>query len=266
MNKLKKKAERLLNVEKQNQGQQSSKHLIEIDSLKQSIDKHRSELEALVSSNEKNQTTGEKLNKTIADLEKDKASQLQTDKEKDKSHQTTLSELNKTLTQEKAKIKAYEDQLNTQKITLEEQVKTHKTLIEQSKKTDENSSKKITELGNKITTLEKDIAGLTTKNKDLTKHYEEANTMIDDYQKEIIHLKESYDNANSNVIEIQKRVEANKEKQESEYDKARDTIKYLRDENLDLHTKLDQQVTELEDKLREYRLRFEYAQKQLNSK
>ena len=62
------------------------------------------------------------------------------------------------------------------------------------------------------------------------------------------------------------RVEANKTKQEAEFNKARDTIKYLRDENLELNTKLDQQVSELEDKIREYRLRFEYAQKQLNTK
>jgi len=55
----------------------------------------------------------------------------------------------------------------------------------------------------------------------------------------------------------------NKEKQEVQYNKARETIKYLRDENTELNRKLDQQVNELEDKLTEYRLRFDYAQKQL---
>ena len=55
----------------------------------------------------------------------------------------------------------------------------------------------------------------------------------------------------------------NKNKQELEYNKARETIKYLRDENSELNRKLDQQINELEDKLTEYRLRFEYAQKQL---
>ncbi|ARD44264.1 hypothetical protein [Colwellia sp. PAMC 21821] len=54
-----------------------------------------------------------------------------------------------------------------------------------------------------------------------------------------------------------------KGKQEVEYNKARETIKYLRDENTELNRKLVQQVNELEDKLTEYRLRFEYAQKQL---
>lgn len=55
----------------------------------------------------------------------------------------------------------------------------------------------------------------------------------------------------------------NKDKQEVEYNKARETIKYLRDENTELNRRLDQQVNELEDKLTEYRLRFEYAQKEL---
>ena len=56
---------------------------------------------------------------------------------------------------------------------------------------------------------------------------------------------------------------ANKDKQELEYNKARETIKFLRDENTDLQLKLTEQVTQLEDQLREYRLRFEYAQKQI---
>ena len=55
----------------------------------------------------------------------------------------------------------------------------------------------------------------------------------------------------------------NKDKQEVEYNKARETIKYLRDENTELNRRLDQQISELEDKLTEYRLRFEYAQKEL---
>lgn len=57
--------------------------------------------------------------------------------------------------------------------------------------------------------------------------------------------------------------QAKKAKQAVEYNQARETIKYLRDENTELNRKLDQQVSELEDKLTEYRLRFDYAQKQL---
>jgi len=45
--------------------------------------------------------------------------------------------------------------------------------------------------------------------------------------------------------------------------KAGETIKYHRDENTELNLKLEQQVNALKDKLTAYRLRFDYAQKQL---
>lgn len=44
--------------------------------------------------------------------------------------------------------------------------------------------------------------------------------------------------------------------------KACETIKYLSEENSELNHKLEQQINELEDKLTEYRLRFQYAEKQ----
>jgi chromosome segregation ATPase len=258
-------AERLLSADKQIQGQQKSKHLLEIDSLKQSIDKHCSELETQISSNERNKVKVDKLYQTIADLEKDKELSIQKDKEKEDLHQASLVELNKTLTQEKSTIKEYIEQLDSQKTVVEKQAETHKDLLGKFKSADVESSKKIVDLGNKITSLEKNIMALTSENRDLTKNAEESNRIIDGYQQEITHLKENYESANNNAQQVKQRAEANKEKQESEFTKARDTIKYLRDENLDLNTKLDKQVTELEDKLREYRLRFEYAQKQLNS-
>lgn len=261
----KKEAERLLSVEKQTQGQHKSKHLLEIDSLKQSIDKHRAELEAQRSSNEQSKTNVDKLNQTIIYLEKDKALSLQANKEKDDLYKANLVELKNTLSQEKNIVKEYIAQLDSQKTLLAKQTEINKAKLDKLEKAGAESSKRMTELDNKRTSLEKNIIELTTKNKELIKSYEESNTMIDGYQQEIIHLKDHHEKANNNAQEIIKRVEANKGKQESEYTKARDTIKYLRDENLDLNTKLDQQVTALEDKLREYRLRFEYAQKQLNS-
>ena len=66
------------------------------------------------------------------------------------------------------------------------------------------------------------------------------------------------------------RLQVNREKQEQENDKVRETIKYLRDENSDVTSQNNQQkeqfmeqIHELENKLTEYRLKFEYAQKQL---
>jgi len=83
------------------------------------------------------------------------------------------------------------------------------------------------------------------------------------YQKQSEHLKEQVESLKEEAISREQRFETGREKQEIEYNKARETIKYLRDENNDLNTKLEQQVTELQDKLTEYRLRFEYAQKEL---
>ncbi len=69
-----------------------------------------------------------------------------------------------------------------------------------------------------------------------------------------------------------KRFNANREKQEQDNDKVRETIKFLRDENHELTstateqtTKYTEQIQELEHKLTEYRLKFEYAQKQLSN-
>ena len=93
-----------------------------------------------------------------------------------------------------------------------------------------------------------------------------ANTEIMQHQQEMSAMNTKVIEAKENVINTQQRFESGREKQENEYNKARETIKYLRDENLELSTKLDQDVSELEDKVREYRLRFEYAQKQLTNK
>jgi len=93
-----------------------------------------------------------------------------------------------------------------------------------------------------------------------------ANTDNMQYQQEISALNGKVSSAKESVLSSQQRFESGREKQENEYNKARETIKYLRDENLELSSKLEQEVAELEDKVREYRLRFEYAQKQLTNK
>jgi len=110
----------------------------------------------------------------------------------------------------------------------------------------------------------KQLTLLQQKNYEISEDFIKAKTRIVNLEKEACLLKEEAESAQQNINTIKQRVEVNREKQELEYDKARETIKILRDENADLNTKLDLQVSELEDKLREYRLRFEYAQKQLS--
>ena len=89
-------------------------------------------------------------------------------------------------------------------------------------------------------------------------------------QKEIEGLNSQVKLAQEGQENLLKRFNANREKQEKENDQVRDTIKNLRDENNELNTKNDEskakyleQIHELESKLTEYRLKFEYAQKQL---
>ena len=76
-------------------------------------------------------------------------------------------------------------------------------------------------------------------------------------------LEEKTEQVNQTLLTTQKRLDSSRNKYESDSDKARETIKYLRDDNFDLNARLEQEVGELENKLTEYRLRFEYAQKQL---
>jgi len=144
--------------------------------------------------------------------------------------------------------------------------KDHQVALEQSEQALKDQKSQMDELTTKASSADKEIATLSDKHDKLVSLYEETNNSVDSYQQEIVNLKEKHDTANQKLVDVKERVEANKEKQEAEYNKARDTIKYLRDENLELSAKLDQEVSELEDKIREYRLRFEYAQKQLNNK
>ena len=86
---------------------------------------------------------------------------------------------------------------------------------------------------------------------------------LSDFEQQINQLEQNLESERSSALQNRQMVQESKNKQEREYNKARETIKYLRDENTELNSKLEQQVNELEDKLTEYRLRFEYAQKQL---
>ena len=67
----------------------------------------------------------------------------------------------------------------------------------------------------------------------------------------------------NHLQKAEQRLEKHREKFQADGDKARETIKYLRDENFELNARLESELSELESKLTEYRLRFEYAQKQL---
>ncbi len=83
------------------------------------------------------------------------------------------------------------------------------------------------------------------------------------YQENLVALEEQLKEAKSEKGNTQQRIDSAKAKFDSDSDQAREMIKNLRDENHEITTKFEQRIGELEDKLTEYRLRFEYAQRQL---
>jgi len=92
------------------------------------------------------------------------------------------------------------------------------------------------------------------------------------YQQEVTVLNEQVKVAQDGQENILQRFNKNRAKQEIENNKVRETIKFLRDENHQLisdngeqKAQFNNQISELEHKLTEYRLKFEYAQKQLTS-
>ncbi len=118
--------------------------------------------------------------------------------------------------------------------------------------------------------LEQQLAQLTTKNQQLADNLITEQADIKLYQKEVSSLKSQVKLAQEGQENILNRYNANRDKQEKENDQVRETIKYLRDENSDMITQHNEhkeqfigQIHDLESKLTEYRLKFEYAQKQL---
>lgn len=136
----------------------------------------------------------------------------------------------------------------------------------------EKSTARVTidDLESKINEQSQLLKSENNKNQKLQADYRELNDentrqdgVLKELKQQITELEAEIEKQKAIVVQNQVRVQESKGKQELEYNKARETIKYLRDENTELNRKLVQEVSELEDKLTEYRLRFEYAQKQL---
>ena len=136
---------------------------------------------------------------------------------------------------------------------------------------------------NIINETAKEIKELQTVAQQKIIELEKANEQLNDklateqnditlYQQEVSVLTEQVRVAQEGQENILQRFNRNRDKQEIENNKVRETIKFLRDENHQLisdiseqKAQFDDQLSELEHKLTEYRLKFEYAQKQLTS-
>ncbi|WP_198559865.1 hypothetical protein [Colwellia sp. 12G3] len=121
-------------------------------------------------------------------------------------------------------------------------------------------------------TAQQSIIELEKANEQLSKKVEIEQNDIKLYQQEVTVLNDQVKVAQEGQENILNRFNTNRDKQEVENDKVRETIKFLRDENHQLisdnneqKAQFNEQINELEHKLTEYRLKFEYAQKQLTS-
>lgn len=125
-----------------------------------------------------------------------------------------------------------------------------------------NKNEHIVSLMAEITQHQENTEQLEKKVTELTNELTEVNQQLATSEDSLVKLQQE-------VTQHQERIEsqqAKKQQQETEYAKARETIKYLRDENQELSAKYTQTVNELEQQVTEYRLRFEYAQKELAKK
>jgi hypothetical protein len=122
------------------------------------------------------------------------------------------------------------------------------------------------------TAAQQNIIELEKANEQLSKQVETEQNDIKLYKQEVVVLSEQVKVAQEGQENILQRFNSNRDKQEIENNKVRETIKFLRDENHQLisdhgeqKAQFNDQTNELEHKLTEYRLKFEYAQKQLTN-
>lgn len=195
---------------------------------------------------------------------------------------------NQSLTEQKDKIEELTKQLNTSVNDLEhtrsrqrqqttsfkqESEQKESQLSEQLKKSQVAEATQravVADQQTQLTDINEKINQLEIKNQDLTNNLITEQTDIKLYEKEIPLLKSQAMLAQKEYDNLLNRFNATREKQEKDNDQVRETIKKLRDENNDILIKNTKQqgdsidkISELEHKLTEYRLKFEYAQKQL---
>lgn len=173
-----------------------------------------------------------------------------------KQHEQFLQEQKKSTDNLHIIAKEYQDKIAqlTERLTSSEQKIAHdnKTLLQ---------SESVLELEKKQSTEK--LADLQQKYDSITTELESERTTLSNHMENMIVLEKKLQQSQSEQGDVQQRIDLAKLKFENDNNQARETIKYLRDENHDITTKSQQRITELEDKLTEYRLRFEYAQKQL---
>lgn len=209
-----------------------------------SIKQKEDEIKALKSS------TAETIKVVEAELADSKENHAKSQSELE----TAKKELETKYQSESAALNAQVAELTADKNAKEAQLKTLEQQAAQSKEV----ADKLADALKKSTELETQLAELKTT-------HEKAQADVELMNKQQLDAQEKVNQATEAESVAVKRLTNYREKHQGDHDKARDTIKYLRDENHELSAKHAQEVSDLEDKIREFRLRFEYAQKQLAS-
>ena len=246
----------------------------ELAEQKQEVVKLNEQLQAFESDSEKSQETyNSELNSTKEAFEKkiaqmnEQLQQAQSESTEQKKllaeQEEKLASLEEKIQQQESTLKNNEEMVNElaeQKNALKDQCEQEKNAYLLKEQEQEDLHKSALE---KITQLEKN-------NQEVLDNLTVEQSYVQSYQKEIEILTSQVDVAQKGQEDVLARLHANREKQEQENDKVRETIKYLRDENTEITSQNSQQkeqfmdqIHELENKLTEYRLKFEYAQKQL---
>jgi chromosome segregation ATPase len=271
----------------------------ELTAQKQEVTKLSEQLKAFENSSEKSQEThNSELNNAKEEFNKELAAmdqQLQQSQNESAEHKKVLAEQEEKLAtlEEKANnSQKHEEQVNElleQKAKLEEQYQEEQknysqkheqeinALVEQKAKLEEQYQEERNSYSAKDqeqqevykSALEK-IVQLEKSNQELLDNLEAQQSGVQSTQTEIESLTSQLVLVENEKKDLSARLQANREKQEQENDKVRETIKNLRDENSEVTTvhneqksQFVEQINELENKLTEYRLKFGYAQKQL---
>lgn len=236
-----------------------SKEVSEEKSKNTTLEKSASEHETVIKSlQEKVQLDTNEINSLTA---------KQAEIEKD--NQAKITQLNEQLTQQSAAVEALEKsellvkKLQTKLETVEQKVELQLSAIKLANESNEALSKENTKMQQQLAASAHDHEQLEQQNQTLTANFSALEKENEQHQNQVIQLNKELKASNEQINNVQQRFIDNRGKQESEYTQARETIKYLRDENHVLNEKLTTEVAELETQLTEYRLRFEYAQKQL---
>jgi hypothetical protein len=169
--------------------------------------------------------------------------------------------------QEKLKIADEQSSIAVKRMAAEQKISENKIL--ENTKTYETKIAELIQLKEKIA---KKVLNLEKNNTDLFEQLIAEKDNVKLHQEDALVLKEKVKAADEGQESILQRFNNNREKQEKNDNKVRETIKFLRDENHNLMSSqaeesasLSERINELELKLTEYRLKFEYAQKQLTS-